>query len=320
MAFTAVKQTFEQTFSDTTNGKSGLRRYMVTSDTKITDNDEVLGASAGGESIPAIRDSWSVSEAEVKVVRRRVTELDNGKTFFLVEVEYETPTGTGVDGSDDPDPTARPWEVTSGTLKNEINIEKTKLDVTGSGLGDIELGLNKSIVNAASDPIEVKGYERTTVLNLSKNYSAFDDIDVSIVTLEDLKLYEGTLNDAVISIASISGSKWTFLIDEINVSSNQENGIDYIRVNYRIIYNPETHVKVLLNAGLNKLIDSGGAKIRTPILNKGVPVKKPALLDVNGNPIAATDPATAVATGTYVAAGVNADDDFSLLGLPTTFN
>lgn len=321
MAWTLVKETFKQEFSDNINGRAGTRIYIVFSDTKILDNDAVLDADDGSNSIPAIGDAWSVSKAGLTVSRRRVKELDDGKLCFNVIVDYETPSGQGVSGSDDPDPTARPWEVSTGTNKTEINAETTLVSTIGSGLGDILLDTGKSIVNAASDPIEAKETERTTILNLSKNYADFTDIHASITNLADLKAFEGLMNDGTVTIAGINDTKWTFLLDEINAVSGRENEIDFIRVTYRIIHNRNTHIKILLNAGLNKLVDDGaGGKLRVPIMNKGVPVKKPAMLDVSGSPIAATDPAVAVATGTYVAAGTLDEVDYSTLGLPTTFN
>lgn len=312
MAFTLVKETFKQAFQDSNQGQVGKRVYFVVSDTKILNNDEVVAAAG----IPLKGSSWSISRLGLVVVRRRVIELDNGKLMFNVEVDYETPTGTGTSGSDDEDPLARPWDIQTATEKIEINIDRTKLDVIGSSLGDIELGLDKSIVNAASDPIEVRGYRYRTILTLSKNYSAFTDIDPAFTTLKELKQYEATLNDATISIGGISGTNWEHLVDEINAVNARENEVDYIRVTYRVIWDPDTHIRILLNAGLNKLEGTN----RVPITNKGVPVKRPVMLDAAGQPIAATDPSVAVASGTYVAAGIHREGDLSILGLPTTFN
>jgi len=251
MAWTAVNETFKQDYADSKEGQKGTRIYLCVSDTKITDNDAVLAANDGVTSIPSIGSSWSVGKSGLEVNRRRVKELDNGKTFFQVQVDYETPSGTGTSGSDDEDPTARPWEIATSTLKTEVNIEKTKLSAIGSGVGDIELGADKSIVNAASDPLEVRGHKRQTVFNLSKNFADFTSIHASISSLAVLKTYEGKLNSAAVTIADIAGQKWEFLIDEINVTNARENETDYIRVNFKVIHDGDTFIEEILNAGLN---------------------------------------------------------------------
>lgn len=319
MAWTLVKETFKQTWEDNINGKRGIRIFYVVSDTKILDNDDVLNADDGTTAIPSLQDSWSLTQIGVTVSDRRVKELDNGKLLFNVEVEYQTPAGTGTSGSDNPNPLTRPWEISTTTFKEERNIEKTLLDVSASGLADINLAAGVSIVNAASDPLEVRGVKRKTIITLTKNYADFSSIDASITDLKDLKAYEGKLNDLATTIADITGLTWTWLIDEINVVNARENETDYIRVTYKVIYDEETHVEILLNAGFNKIVDDGGTKVRKVINVQGKAAKQVQLLDVNGEVVAPGVP-PAVATGTYVAAGINEDIDFGALNLPLTFN
>lgn len=322
MAWTLVKETFKQQWQDNISGKRGVRIFYAVSDTKILDNDDVLLADDGTTAIPALTTAWSVTQSGVTVTDRRVKEIDNGKLLFNVEVEYSTPTGTGTSGSDDPDPTARPWDISTGTFKEERNIDKTLISTVGFTGADINLGDDVSIVNAASEPLEVRGFTRNTILNLSKNYTSIASIGGSISDIEDLKAYEGTLNNSAVTIAGIVDSeKWHFLIDEVNVANARENEIDFVRVTYRIIHNRDTHIEVLLNAGFSKLVDDGGTKKRVIIKDeKKQPKKTASLLDINGAPVDATDPSIAVATGTYISAGINYQLDHNDLNLPTTFN
>jgi len=306
MAITIVRECFGRRFTSSANGnETAIRVYLCWADSNYTDLDDVL-ADAITAGLPDLNDIYSASSSDLIVVRHAPTEMDKEKDLYKIIVEY---------ASDDYRynfPTSIPWEISVSSVLQEYEANTTEFDTTGLVAGNLlAVTANQPPLNAAGlpfdpPPMDFKGLVR---INLRKRVNEYTDFG-TISSWNELFGYVNSCNDDAISIAEISGAKYTMWMENIAASNLKQNGATYYDVTFSIIYDPQYHYQRILNAGYH---DKNREMIT---LKNGEPVSQPWPLDAAGDPIGG-DAINRKINARYFAFGFKEDKDWSVIGLPT---
>jgi len=307
---------------------TGIKRFLVGSDTKISDNiDPILDASVlGGNGVPSYNDLWSIdTTVNLRVDNKRsfAYDSDDGVQegfWWIVEVNYAVPDISNNQSAEDP--TARDWLWSKSSEKEETTLSFSLYDTTDyvypSGAVDmVNLGQGDAATNTAGEPPEngVTRQESNRVITMSKYINEVTDLGVA--DWDELDEFIDTVNDGIVSLLDVDYDKWQLRMDDIDYEPVSENGYDVIRVVFRVTANKKkTHVFSYPSAGYNQLIDGDLVKIKNT--KTGEDIQSPRLLDSTGAVIPEPESAPYLAEPTLVLCGKNELADWSSLNLPET--
>lgn len=305
------------------NGETptGQKTFILESDTQITDDiDQILDFT----DLPAYDETWNATDPDnLRVRQKRATTMDEQEGFiWMVETNYEVPTGT--DGQDALDPRDRPWDWSITPDKREI-VAPSSLYTATQNYPNSVAGNNKkltkgdAIQNTAGLPFS-DGVLRTIsriAISLTKYVSSPNGYtELGLGSWQEFDQLQDSVNDNTGNIA-ILGTTYTthqLLMDEVNRAPVSENGFDVIKVNLRIIVDTIfTHEAFFPSQGFKELdLDNN----LIPIYDAaGDPTSEPRLLNITGNAIPLTG---ALIDPVYVVAGLNEEKDWTSLTLPAT--
>lgn len=306
-----LKEIFGRTYNEEITGDAtGKKVYLVTFDGAIEDMDEVVSTAVTG-GLPALGSDYNPSGTSGLIAFRHTPiEIQKENAHYHIEIEYRT-SRTFYSS-----PTARPWTISIRSLK-EPNVPEQTLANAGAATGlpaNVEpVNINEPIINKAEFPFdpEVVDLKTKVEINLRKNFSDITDLG-TIASIQDLMDRVNTINDDVsITIAGVTGTPLQFLLDDASVTNVEANGELYYEVDLSIVYDPEYHVRKILNAGW---MDANGNKIKG---DRGGDISMPWPLDTNGNPIRGVG--NRKANSIFLGFAVKRATTFADLGLPTSY-
>lgn len=318
--------------SEKTAGESpaGQRIYLVGSDTKITDLDDILNATYGGDSIPDYNDPWAVGETILVVSKRAVAHdrTDDGVDegfWYLVYVDYSVP----ADVQNELDPADRDWEWSKGNDKRQMVAASSLFDTSGyfypDALADEMVNLDKgdAFLNTIGEPPEggvPRVISRGTIV-LTKYVTDVTDLG-TLTSWAELDTYIDKVNELPVQILDVSYDEYTLLVDAIDYASITENGFERIKVTFRIIVDTLfTHIYTFQSASYNYAYQDPDTSewSRRKILDEdGNETSTPQLIDKNGQEIPLPSSPPFVKRPVYISGGANELADLTVLGLPTT--
>jgi hypothetical protein len=300
---------------DAGNLSTGTKKYIVQSDSQITDDVDLIIDAAG---LPLYDDIWSVYDTTgLRVRNKRARAIDDiGGYVWEVTVEYEVPTAQ--EGQDDLNPVDRDWDWSVAPNKKQIAATQSLFTPTDYQFIDslpdenVNLAQGKALQNTANSPIV--GLQQNIVqqaITLSKYVN--DATDLGVLSWELLDLYVDTVNSDTKTILDRSLVKWTALMDSITYGPVSENGFDCYLVNFRILVDPYyTHVASVVSAGYQQLVS--GKLVPIPDAKYGI-TTEPRPLDKDGKVIEQTG--TQIKP-VYINAGLNQAISWASLSLPST--
>jgi hypothetical protein len=305
---TSVTETFGRQYSR--NGDqtaTAVKVFCIMTDSDYNDLTNLLrdAITAG---LPAMGDAFGVEsyETELYVVKQTPLEIEKEKRFFHIQVDYET---TVINFAPDDG-----WVIGFSSVFEEYVPDNTKFNTGAAGItlpANVKSVLaNKPVLNTAGDAFDptVTDFKTKTKITLSKTLDEITDMG-TISDINELMDYVNAVNSDAIVIAGISAAVVQFLIEDIQVTKRYDGTADYYDVVVSIIYDPNYHIKVILNAGFqdinnNKAVDCAGN-----------PLPNAQLLDNAGAFIKLNRATNAI----YGAFGLKEYSAFATLGLPTTF-
>jgi len=288
-------QTFGRTFTNEKNSQTGTRVWNIWSTVNL-DIDDVLTEAAGF--LPQIGDSWDTNGPQGLVaVRQTPIEINREQKFYKVQIDYSTDDSYNTN-----------WNIAMASMKKEYVPWGTKtafgdpvnvpyfdygMYLGPAGYGGDEDKFGYPVINRAKDPFEpsIKETRYLTKITLKRVFDKISDMgaaapSLSIDNLDDLMGWRGTMNTLRIKIGGLWGNPWEFRVDDVQVVRlPQADGSYDTEVTLIIIHDPQTHAKVVLNAGYNQIIDGTTTKniIRDTSGNKKT---QPDLLGPQGEHLA----------------------------------
>lgn len=246
-----------------TEGDRASRSWLVELD-GADDNDQALKAAMDlmGDSTYDIPDKGD-AHPDWSHIRCRSVTPEATKSFraIILTAEYSARTSS----STDPDnPTDEPWKIDFPNATDTEIVEKTKFATTDSGQ-EKGVGADEPIQNAAGEwidpPIEETTYP--TVIECSKNIAVGD------VSASEMRTYRGSINNAAITIAGYNIPKWVGRMVGFSCMHQNNKGVEYYTLTYRILLNEDTWIRVVLNRGFHQL---AGGSIEPIILTGGTAI------------------------------------------------
>lgn len=326
LSFTGC-QSFGRAYSDELNRQSATRSFIVKSSEDVVDLSEVLSYTL----IPEIGDPYAEgSLAGLQCIRRTPMQIGTEKRFFNVVCEFETDssyrtqwdmsiTSKRVDFV--PFQVLADWDQPTGPSYLRDARFIPPLVAVGT-----QMVQGTAVMNTAGDSFEAKQVTEsryTSIITLSRTFNSLNEIaPPGLQTVGAITEYEGTMNDTAITIAGITGEAWCFKIIGITMERlRQANNTFDTKLTFKIEYDPQTHAKVVLNAGFNVLrVGPQGAyqKATARSSQDGTSARKPVLLEKNGTMIQTGPQSYDTTNGPpyYVVLPLIPEMDFSVLQLP----
>ena len=314
MAVTTVSERFGRQYTNEITGqKSAVKVFKVFADSDYTILKELLedAITAG---LPDVGDPYTADSGDTNLIvfSHEVLEIEHELRYYNIQVNYE------IRQFNYATPTDRIWKIQFSSLLEEYVPEQTLFN-TGTVLpsNNVQaIDINKPVMNTAGDLFDptVTDYHSLLRITLSKNVSDISDIG-TIANIGGLMDFNNCVNDDQLTIAGISGDYFTFWMESINAENVIEQGTEYYRVTFNIVYNPRWHIKRVQNAGWR---NAGGKKI---LGANGGTLSNPSPLDINGNALNPKwTPAQKLANTIYLGFGVKPLATFADLDLPTDFD
>lgn len=312
-----VCQKFGREYTDEFQRRHAIKTFHVFTGTiPLDDLDLVLNHTG----IPILGEYYEPASPYLTCASREVRELGKDNYNFEVVCTYDmTPYFN--------------WGVKITTQGVDTVLERTMAPTVGVGiparfniapakyLGSLPAGAaDEFVLNRAKDPFDppVMTERRQTVITLTNLVQ--DITDLGFTNIGELIANVGKVNSERIQIFSIpdetgmGADYWTLLMDDINVDKLQrpDGGCD-LAVTMRIIYDPQAHCPVVLNAGYNELVNN---KRRKCYDGGQVEVSAPVCLDKDGLKI---DPASLPGAATYIVFPDHETVNFNIFNFPATF-
>jgi hypothetical protein len=322
MPILSLREVFGREYGDDAQNSHAVRVFRVTMSAPTYFISDVMDDPA----MPPLGQVYlPVDHEDLRCVSREITEVGRSMTEFEVTFRY------------DRFPFNR-WDIKLTNQTVEKVLEKTLEDSTGPArplrfvdhpatyLETQPVGaLGENVLNRAKCPLDPPVMQQRTqiVIHADIMVNELTDIHPYLTSIGELQFLVGKVNKVKIQICSLPDETgagcdyWTLLLEEAAVTKIETPwGCSY-QLSLRIVYDPDAHCAVVLNAGYQELVDPGDPteKLRQ-IRVAGKDATTPIPLDETG---VAIDPADLPGMETYLIAPNYATADFSVLNLPTTF-
>ena len=263
-------------------GSSRTATYRVIYDTQPDDPGSALSADDTTTAIPALGASFP--GIALMTVRSKSAQYDQHHPRMVhVVVNYSD---VFDELTEDPDPLARPADITWSTVQYDVPFEVDADDT--------------AVLNSAGDPFDPPPTEPQYRLQctIEKNVATHDP--------DDAFSFINTVNNGAITIAGVPVTAGQALLTEWRATSEREGDTAYVRVAF-VIQFAASFDREILDRGFYFL---DGTDKRAILDDDGEPFSEPQLLDGSG---AVTD------TPTFLEFAGKAQTNWATLGLPTTF-
>jgi hypothetical protein len=322
MPILSLREIFGREYGDDSQNSHVVRIFRVTMDSPTYFLADIMD----DPSMPPLGQVYfPVTHEDLRCVSREISEVGRSMTEFEVTFRYDRFPFNN-------------WAIkmTSQTVEtvleqtleasNTPNMPNRFILHPGTYLSTQPLGSKgEYVLNRAKCPFDppVTRQRSQIVITADLMVNNLTDIHASILDVGVLQAMVGKVNNAAIQILSLPDESgigcdyWTLLLEEAAVEKvKTPTGCAY-QISLRIVYDPDGHCAVVLNAGYQELVDSGtpAEKLRQ-IRVAGKDASTPVPLDQNGE---ALDPADLPGMETYLICPNHETTDFSILNLPTTF-
>lgn len=206
--------------------------YRVISDSATELSSAIRVADDGSTAIPSLGDAYS-GNSSAFCSEISPTQQEDSRLHWLVAVTYSTPQSQDdAGGGGGSDPTTFDDRISWGSRVIQVPVE-----VDRAGL---------PIVNAAGDKFDPPPVKDKYLLevSISTNQSTYTGIES--------KNYVGKINDASVAFTGWTAAAGTLLCADIQAQNKYKNNYEYYEVTYVFVYDPDTWVLTLLNAGFNE--------------------------------------------------------------------
>jgi len=322
MPILSLREVFGREYGDDSQNSHAVRVFRVTMSAPTYFISDVMDDPA----MPPLGQVYlPVDHEDLRCVSREITEVGRSMTEFEVTFRYDRFPFNN-------------WDVkmTSQTVdavlertleaSNTPNMPNRFILQPGTYLSTQPLGsIDELVLNRAKCPLDppVMRQKSQIVITADIMVNNLTDIDASFLDVGVLQDMVGKVNKSAIQVLSLPDESgvgcdyWTLLLEEAAVTKiKTPTGCAY-QISLRLVYDPDGHVAVVLNAGYQELVDSGTPteKLRQ-IRVAGKDATTPIPLDQNGE---ALDPVDLPGMETYIICPNHATAEFSVLNLPTTF-
>lgn len=250
----------ESDLTYSSNSKSGSKEYIVTN-VLLSETEEDVLANAG---IPAIGDSWSITNGSLKVDSIDTARAEQGAyAVYFVTVNYleeYQDLGGGQTGSTDTaeDAILVPPSISFSAQQYEVALEKAYLP------GDTQFAPSMYVVNTLGEPFNpaIGVLSTNTLIDLTYN--------VLTVNTNNIVNYTNTVNNGSITVAGFNIEQEKGRILNYGASSQVAgNGDPYWTVNVQIEVNPNGQKINPINSSF-RFRETASSDARQ-ILNKDLP-------------------------------------------------
>jgi hypothetical protein len=317
---TTLKETFGRQYTSKITGQnSATKVYCVITNTDYDELTElVIDAIAAG--LPALGDAFGVDSGETSLIATEhiPKEIEKELRYYNIEVRYESNQGFFAT------PTERIWQINFSSVLEEYSPYVTRLDTRPTYPAPNRiLGVDASepVLNTAGiafDPYPTD-YRVLTEITLTKNFSSITNIG-SVTDIDDLMGFTNYINADAVTIAGIAGDQYSFWMQSIQAQNVIDNGFNYYSVTFKVVHDPDLHIKKILNAGWEQRHPTDAGKTIPMFTNLGANISSPWLLDENGFQIEGATIAARTAKCRFLGLGLKYARDFADLSLPTQFN
>lgn len=254
MSVTSVTASRERSASDTAQGITYYRKYLVETDSADTTEKDILAH----DDIPKLYEK--LDEDSSVTCKRRNPEQDRDNLLeWIVTCEYRTRQGNEASaGEEIAKPTDEDPRITFGFTRYVIAVDKS-YKMTGDAPAENRGSQSIPVRNSAGDEFDPPvTEEKTNLLITIQRNEKTKEFDLK--TSYD---YVGTVNSKKITIAGVKFDPWTGLMRNIGMTKAWDfNGDAYYQIVYEIEGDQDTFVRKVLDQGYYATIDDIRKKIQ----------------------------------------------------------